>query len=286
MTCGFNSPATPIERVKGLDSDTFVRDYLEPGRPVVVCGAMDDWPATGSWTFDYLRARCADHILPIRYFKEGARDGLDFSVKNMRLSEYFDIICTDHPERDRYYIATELVAEVFPEVASEIGRPSFVPVNERTRELDHPTVWAGRDNFTQLHYHPGSEVISSQVLGSKHFALFPPSETRYMYSNPWWVKRFNWSRVNAFRYEEMRDSYPDLDKARRFECRLQPGEQIYIPPYWWHSVDSAGPAILITSFWKSDKRMPLRSAQGFGTAFWPWMRKLKTLVLRRSHTHA
>ena len=48
MTCGFNSPATPIERVKGLDSDTFVRDYLEPGRPVVVWGAMDDWPATGS----------------------------------------------------------------------------------------------------------------------------------------------------------------------------------------------------------------------------------------------
>jgi hypothetical protein len=202
----------------------------------------------------------------------------------MRLKEYFDIINSDRPDRHKYYIATALAEEVFPEVAGEIGRPSYIPEDRFTRKIERPTVWVGSDNYTQLHYHPGTEVISSQVLGRKHFTLFPPSEQPRLYPNPWWSNRFNWSQVNYFRYDEQHEKFPELAHARRYECVLEPGEQIYIPPYWWHAVHNEGPAILITAFWKSRTKMSLFKSQGIGTAFWPIMRSVKTLVLRRSHT--
>ena len=49
--------AAHIERRLGVGAEEFLERYYAPGRPVILGGEMDDWPALARWTPDYLKAK-------------------------------------------------------------------------------------------------------------------------------------------------------------------------------------------------------------------------------------
>ena len=169
--------ATPIERIRAPSTEDFIRRYLSPGQPVVIEGGMETWGCNGTWTLPYLRQKCANHLITVRRFPRGARDSLRFTTEKMGLWDYLDLIEANPEARKTHYIATELVEVVLRELAGDIRVPSYVPRTRQSASLAHPTMWLGYDNYTQLHYHPGTEVISSQVLGTKVFYCTPERVT-------------------------------------------------------------------------------------------------------------
>ncbi|HWN69347.1 MAG TPA: cupin-like domain-containing protein, partial [Haliangium sp.] len=42
-----------IERVPAVSPADFVRDYFEPGRPVIMTDIATHWPAVSRWSADY-----------------------------------------------------------------------------------------------------------------------------------------------------------------------------------------------------------------------------------------
>jgi len=54
-----------VERILPPSAEDFRRRYVEPGRPVIIVGAVEDWPARRSWSADYLSATFGDRTVPV-----------------------------------------------------------------------------------------------------------------------------------------------------------------------------------------------------------------------------
>jgi hypothetical protein len=84
-----------------------------------------------------------------------------------------------------------------------------------------------------------------QVTGQKHFILFPPSQSRAVYQVPGITHcRFD-PNVPDF------DRFPLAKHAQGWQCRLQPGESLYIPVGWFHQVTVVSEwAVNVNFFWR------------------------------------
>src|SRR5215469_13798893 len=47
------------DRRSGLSLREFRKEYLYPGKPVVITDAVESWPARTRWTLDYFKSRFA-----------------------------------------------------------------------------------------------------------------------------------------------------------------------------------------------------------------------------------
>jgi hypoxia-inducible factor 1-alpha inhibitor (HIF hydroxylase) len=99
-------------------------------------------------------------------------------------------------------------------------------------------------------------LCSSQFpAGEKIFTLFPPSSHHDMYLfprlHPLWHKSQVRCLLNAKYFLEQipiffqahfdapnLDLFPNYKRAKAYTAHLFPGDVLYIPPYWWHHVQS------------------------------------------------
>lgn len=86
-----------------------------------------------------------------------------------------------------------------------------------------------------------------QIRGTKRVLLFAPTDLRSLYINPPDGPNPNTSQVDIAAWlEEDADQqkrFPKVANADPYEHLLQPGEALYIPPFWWHHVSTmADPA--------------------------------------------
>src|SRR6266581_2088287 len=76
--------APQIER-RQLSQDEFVHKYRREGRPVILEGLLEHWPARHKWSFEYLAARCANaRVVVDSYHSKRARD--------VRFAEFVDML--------------------------------------------------------------------------------------------------------------------------------------------------------------------------------------------------
>src|SRR5207245_2489940 len=93
--CGHLTSSTEtVERVAEPSAEEFRRRYVAPGRPVVITGAMESWPARHKWSFKYFRANFKDRTLPVarvddRGVVEYAKSGFAFDER-MRFGAFLD----------------------------------------------------------------------------------------------------------------------------------------------------------------------------------------------------
>ncbi|KAK3235112.1 hypothetical protein CYMTET_54679 [Cymbomonas tetramitiformis] len=81
------------------------------------------------------------------------------------------------------------------------------------------------------------------MVGTKRVVLFPPSEEERLYVQGSSSAATNIDDVDLERF-------PKLAGARRVHCTLHPGDVLYIPPLWFHNVQSDDFSISINYFWR------------------------------------
>ncbi|CAN5458222.1 hypothetical protein BH10PSE12_BH10PSE12_14850 [soil metagenome] len=229
-----------LPRVRDLPHQGFLDHFYAPGRPVVIEGAIDAWPALARWTPDYLRRAVGS--APVEY-QNGRDSRPDYELLKDRHKEtvgfdrFIERITVDGAGNDAYITAYN----------SATNGAAFAPLMEDVRPIDayltpaNGMLWIGpADTFTPLHFDLTNNLLV-QVTGRKRVLLVPPSETRHLAH-----RRHVFSEVHDIAAPDRLAQYPAARLARRFEVDLGPGELLYIPVGWWHQVLAMSFSVTLT----------------------------------------
>jgi hypothetical protein len=113
-----------------------------------------------------------------------------------------------------------------------------------------PRIWLGNAITTPTHLDEWNN-IGCVVSGRRRFTLFPPEQLANLYVGP-----LDYAPTGApMSLVSLRE--PDFVRFPRFSealaaavtAELGPGDAIYIPPLWWHHVESLEPFNLLVNYW-------------------------------------
>jgi hypothetical protein len=230
-----------IERVSRLSGEAFRHDYLDTKTPVIITDMMADWPAMTLWNQDYLTKVCGDQMVEV--------------MANRDSDPLFEIHAESHRTSMRF---AELAALAFSPIVSNniymVSNNKFIAtaggqhLMNDVRSLpyltEHPDpdqvfFWFGpAGTVTPLHYGYVS-IIFTQVHGSKHFRLYSPDQTRWLY-NSFGI----YSSVDVEKPDLER--YPLFRNAEAEELDIMAGEVLFLPKGHWHQVRSLTPSISVS----------------------------------------
>lgn len=213
------------------------------GRPVCFRAALSNWPAIGRWDLEYLRQTAGSRPVPVEFYPEGnyRKRWLTFETT---LAQYIGLI-SKPAISPRYYLAEVGIASHLPELTPDVWLPPFLEPSIQK----YSGLFLGNDSITGLHYHANDQALLCQIMGRKDVVLFPPSDFRNLNFDPWYSHRFNFSEVNLQAYNS--DEFPKLLNTNPMACSLLPGDALFIPMHWGHTVVGEGCCASMTFFWHS-----------------------------------
>jgi hypothetical protein len=120
-----------------------------------------------------------------------------------------------------------------------------------------PRLWIGNSLRTSTHFDYSSN-IAVHVAGAKTFTLFPPDQAANLYPGPLDVtpagvpiSLVEFDAPDLVRYPNYRQALQTAQVAR-----LAPGDALFIPPLWWHHVDTVGPLNMLVNYWWDEIKAP------------------------------
>jgi hypothetical protein len=113
-----------------------------------------------------------------------------------------------------------------------------------------PRIWLGNQVITPTHLDEWCN-IACVVSGRRRFTLFPPEQIGNLYVGP-----LDFAPTGApLSLVEL--SAPDFQRFPRFRtalaaaqgAELGPGDALFIPPLWWHNVESLEAVNVLVNYW-------------------------------------
>ena len=107
-------------------------------------------------------------------------------------------------------------------------------------------------------------------MGKKEFILIPPTQRHLLYVDDILEETDNrpknYSPINF--YEPDYEKYPDYAKVRgKMYVKLDEGDILYIPSFWWHHVKSSKNKNIGVNFWYTSNFMMTYLYGGIQTNF-------------------
>ncbi|KAN0117590.1 Clavaminate synthase-like protein [Hyaloscypha variabilis] len=161
-----------------------------------------------------------------------------------------------HIPRPRLYIAQAQIVDLPKALQDDIPTPRIVKEAGKGDIYD-ANIWMGiPPTYTPLHKDPNPNLFV-QLASSKRVRLFEPSVGAKIF---WDVQaRIGKCGSASFRGEEMmegpeRDALDEIvwgDEGGRggHETRVGPGDALFIPKGWWHSIKSVGSEVTASVNW-------------------------------------
>lgn len=223
-----------------LSHSDFRAEYVDAHRPVILSGAVDDWPAL-RWTPGYLKATCG-HI-EVEVQGDRASDP-DFEVnsvshkRRMGFAELVDKIFAGDHTNDVYMVANNgFMEREGLQLAADLGSSPYL---DTSVAVGRTFLWFGPGGtVTPLHYDI-IDILYVQVIGEKRFAMIDPCHGPSLYQR-------GASVFSAVNYEAPdTTAYPAYRDVVSEEIELHPGQAMFIPTGWWHHVRSLTPSASVS----------------------------------------
>ncbi len=237
------SPASAaVPRVRTPSRQAFLDDHYAANRPVVIEGAMDDWPAVDAWTLPELKRRLGDRTIEAQRNRDADPDYERHSARlrhRMPFGEYVDAVANAAgPTNDLYVTANNagVNRDALRPLWDDVG-----PLAEylRADPANPGFFWFGpAGTVTPLH-HDLTNNFMAQVVGRKRVLLIPPAELPRLYND-----RHCYSQVDPLA--------PDLGRHPLFadvavaDVVIGPRDLLFLPVGWWHHVRSLDVSITVT----------------------------------------
>ncbi len=230
--------ASGLLTAEKLPGDDFLHDFYAPGRPVVIKGAMEGWPALERWTPDYLADAVGDAVIEYQGGRDKAGDFELAKDRHKRRGPFRDFIAlAAKGGNDAYLTAYNSAANAgaLAPLMADLGHPSdyLAP--------GAGMLWiGGAGTFTPLHFDLTNNLLA-QVTGTKRIILVPPSQTRRLAH-----RRHVFSDVHDLTDAKRLAEHPQARDVLRYEVLLAPGDLLFIPIGWWHQVRSESFSTMLT----------------------------------------
>lgn len=220
----------PIERVAIKKKTRTPAPELSTGRPLILTGLIDVWPALKSWRPAYLSRQMGSAPLTV--------DGETLSAATL-FERLHQNQTTTQPYLHNYYLE-----EHVPHLAADVApMPACLADNYLWQETfpKHPLTRKGRiglfiggrgSAFPVLHrdnFHTNAFIF--QIHGTKRVWLYAPDQTPFLYVNS---ETPTHSTIQApHLLDEKR--YPKFAETTPYTATLAPGEALFVPNDWWHA---------------------------------------------------
>ncbi len=246
-----------IEKRENLSAEEFREEYLKPLRPVVFKDLIKDWPATGKWTFEWLRNNYGHLEVPL-YGNDFHQAGKYYmtSKRKMKFGDYLTLI-ENEPTELRMFLYN--IFDHAPELANDFSMPDIMKGwNQRYYFM----FFGGQGSTVNLHYDIDcSHVFLSQFQTRKKVYLFAPDQSKYLYHEPFTVK----SQMDVEHPDF--EKYPAFKKASGYTTILEHGETLFMPSRYWHHMEyiEGGFGLALRSY--TDWKMKLDALSNIATHF-------------------
>jgi hypothetical protein len=253
----------PIRECVGLDAVSIRRDILADKRPAVLRDIAGNWPAVRAGNespealarylarFDAGAAVDALMTAPEidgQVFYNDTMSGFNFHRNRLPLSAIAEQVLryARFPKSPAVAAQSALIRDCLPGFDQE----------NRLDLVDHgvlPRIWLGNRITTPTHVDEWNN-IGCVVAGRRRFTLFPPEQISNLYIGP-----LDFAPTGAaMSLVSLRD--PDFERYPRFREALGsaqtatagPGDAVFIPPLWWHHVESLEPFNVLVNYWWHD----------------------------------
>lgn len=231
-----------IPRVHCPSYEEFHRTYDIPQKPVVITGAMRNWSAIAEWSFEWFRQRHGD--TPVSLSLEPTHTT---RAKECTLAEYVDAILAG---KDEGLYLDQCSFDRLPGLESCVERRYANPARKHV-ELN---LWLGpAGTIISLHkdnHHDLDHInnVFAQVVGRKRVVLAAPDQDPCLYQRVGHPTASHHSAVDWEAPDFLR--FPRFREATLQQAVLAPGEMLFIPGNYWHSLRSLDPSISVSCWWR------------------------------------
>ena len=252
------------ERDASLSQEEFQSKYVAMNRPVVIRGGARDWKCFTTWqNLSYIRAVVGEEKVAVeKYPTKKARDFCSMMRKrdyviDSTMNRYLDHVEAAVGADEEYQMLNEMdimkVRKVlypgFKRFTEDFPFPHMFDKGMHRRTA----FFLVRSSYAQMHFHPDTEALINQMVGSKVVWLIPPNGTDVA-----WQKYSSWRHCCHFGFstsdiddEQMQPFFQHPSAVRTV---LHPGDQLFFPWLWWHVTwgDVNQVSISLSHFWESD----------------------------------
>jgi Cupin-like domain len=247
----------------GLGVDEIRRDVLPVKQPAILRGLVRDWRSVREFE------KSAESL--VRYLREldngapvdavmtppdaqgelaynASMSGFNFHRNRLQLSEIAAQVLR-YAQFDRppaVAAQSALIRDCLPRFGDENSLP-LLP------DTILPRIWLGNRITTPTHVDEWNNLACA-VAGRRRFTLFPPEQIENLYIGPLdfaptgaAMSMVSLRCPDFVRYPKFREA---LGAAQTAE--LAAGDVIFIPPLWWHHVESLEPFNVLVNYWWHD----------------------------------
>lgn len=253
----------PIRELSTRDDDLIRREVLASREPVVLRGLVSDWPIVAAGrqsagaVVEYLRR--FDSGAPVdaimtppevsgRVFYNEAMTGFNFIRNRLPITAVAEQVL-------RYATLARAPAVAAQSAVIRDCLPGFSTENRLTILDDSvlPRIWLGSAITTPTHLDEWNN-IGCVVAGRRRFTLFPPEQIANLYVGPLDYAPTGAPISLVSLHEPDFARFPRFHEALAAACHaeLAPGDAIFIPPLWWHHVESLEPLNVLVNYWWHD----------------------------------
>jgi hypothetical protein len=246
--------------------------------PLLIKGAVRNWPAWEKWSFDNLaELRRPDGSEVVFRFQNGlVEQGVTRQPLDLKINPYIRELASAPPRNvNRGLMRDERLAKIEPGERFHLDwghMKSFQPTKvylaqwhileefpELKNDFDIRRIWPGwrwtwefvfigpADTVTGLHYDFPNNWFC-QVRGTKEVMVFSPDQRPFMCKS----RKYDWgatlSDIDITRLDEQPRERAALAKAHGRYARVEAGDALFIPRRNWHSVVSLEPSISLAVF--------------------------------------
>ncbi|MDX2270796.1 MAG: cupin-like domain-containing protein [Cyanobacteriota bacterium] len=222
---------TTLDRVDGLTPQEFLESYYATNKPVILTKQIQDWQALTKWDPDYLKSLCGSIPVEVQIDRQNNPNyERQKTMQELPFGDYLDRILAAGETNDLYMIANNqnFLRDGLEILLHDIQLPPYLD-QKSLRNSVH--LWLGAaGTITPLHHDP-LNILFTQIWGSKHIRLIPPTCTPWLYNY-----QGVFSSVDGFQPDF--ETHPLFQQVVPYDVIIHPGEALFIPVGWWHCVRS------------------------------------------------
>lgn len=253
------------ETLSSITHEQFYADFFQK-RPVVMRGKISHWPALREWGPDFFKANYGDLPVWLSRYDPGSKRSfleqyIEYFNRKTTIAGYVDALSGEH---GFFSIREDIgLLQGHPELLAYLDHFRPFGCSKEPPASQYMALWFSPGQDTTGMHIDVAEGLLFHLHGHKRVMLFAPDQTELVYEDDlrklyaegiedridredlnMWRNFVRWSRVNPF--EPDFERFPLLREASYFEAVIGPGDVLYIPLGWWHTVRSLDTTISVS----------------------------------------